>query len=249
MPPIGPKKKRNHLGEGTCRTAPPSPSGGRVWRRRRHGRSAAPEVIHRRQLPFLEPEPPKAAEPAGFGGGKVGGTQWTPWGASLVFFFRLGHTKLRFPRGFSGKPSSLVGHQLFPTFGLKGGLPVVSRHGTFHCVWHIGVLVGCFGRKIGCAIPVLPGGLIIYQGYPSISSKRTPMVWHPFESRRVTRPKSELRWEIRSFTWPMESGKEAVRLCRILSCSVAPILFPFFLVAVPLKMIFPKKGSLFSQGH
>ena len=34
-----------------------------------------------------------------------------------------------------------------------------------------------------------------------------------------------------------------------LSCSVAQSLFAFFLVAAPLKMVFPKKGSLFSQGH
>ena len=37
----------------------------------------------------------------------------------------------------------------------------------------IGVLFGCFGRKIDG--PSLAGGLIIYQGNPSISSKRTPM--------------------------------------------------------------------------
>ena len=33
----------------------------------------------------------------------------------------------------------------------------------------IGVRFGCFGRQIGGP------GLIIYQGYPSISPKRTPM--------------------------------------------------------------------------
>ena len=42
----------------------------------------------------------------------------------------------------------------------------------------IGVLFGGFGKK-WMAIPGLPGGLIIYQGYPSISPKRTPMV-RPF---------------------------------------------------------------------
>ena len=41
-------------------------------------------------------------------------------------------------------------------------------------VWVIGVLFGCFGRKKQRAIPGLPG-LIIHQGYPSIS-RRTPMV-------------------------------------------------------------------------
>ena len=33
-----------------------------------------------------------------------------------------------------------------------------------------------------------------------------------------------------------------------LSCSVAPF-FPSFWVTAPLKMVFPKKGSLFLQGH
>ena len=33
-----------------------------------------------------------------------------------------------------------------------------------------------------------------------------------------------------------------------LSCSVAPF-FPLFLVAAPLKMIFPTKGSVFCQSH
>ena len=33
-----------------------------------------------------------------------------------------------------------------------------------------------FAGKIGPAIPGLPGGLIIYQGNPSISPKRTPMI-------------------------------------------------------------------------
>ena len=37
----------------------------------------------------------------------------------------------------------------------------------------IGVLFGCFGRKIDG--PGLPG-VIIYQGNPSISPKRTPML-------------------------------------------------------------------------
>ena len=38
--------------------------------------------------------------------------------------------------------------------------------------------------------------------------------------------------------------------CPFLSCSVAPSLFPtFFLVAAPLKMVFPKKGPLFFQGR
>ena len=35
----------------------------------------------------------------------------------------------------------------------------------------------------------------------------------------------------------------------LLSCSVAPIIVPLFLVAAPLKMVFPKKGSLLFQGH
>ena len=35
-----------------------------------------------------------------------------------------------------------------------------------------------------------------------------------------------------------------------LSCSVAPILFPHFFGGCPSKkMVFPKKGSLFFQGH
>ena len=35
-----------------------------------------------------------------------------------------------------------------------------------------------------------------------------------------------------------------------LSCSVAPSIFPFFLlVAAPRKMVFPKRVPLFSQGH
>ena len=37
----------------------------------------------------------------------------------------------------------------------------------------IGVLLSCFARTIDG--PGLPGGLIIYQGNPSISPKRTPM--------------------------------------------------------------------------
>ena len=37
----------------------------------------------------------------------------------------------------------------------------------------IGVLFGCFGRKIDGT--GLPGGFIIYQGNPSIFPKRTPM--------------------------------------------------------------------------
>ena len=39
---------------------------------------------------------------------------------------------------------------------------------------YIGVLFGCFAGKI--AIPGLPGGSIIYQGSPSISAKRIPMM-------------------------------------------------------------------------
>ena len=41
----------------------------------------------------------------------------------------------------------------------------------------IGVLFGCFGRKIVRATPIgLPGGSIDYQGYPSVfPEKRTPM--------------------------------------------------------------------------
>ena len=35
----------------------------------------------------------------------------------------------------------------------------------------------------------------------------------------------------------------------LLSCSVAPIIFPFLLVAAPLNMVFPKKRSLLFQGH
>ena len=37
------------------------------------------------------------------------------------------------------------------------------------------------------------------------------------------------------------------KTCHILSCSVAPF-FPFCWVAVPLKMVFPKKGSHFFPG-
>ena len=40
----------------------------------------------------------------------------------------------------------------------------------------MGVHFGCFDRKIAwVSIPGLPGGLIIHQGNPSISPKRTPM--------------------------------------------------------------------------
>ena len=34
-----------------------------------------------------------------------------------------------------------------------------------------------------------------------------------------------------------------------LSCSVAPIVFSFSFGVCSLRMVFPKKGSLFSQGH
>ena len=47
----------------------------------------------------------------------------------------------------------------------------------------VGVLFGCFGRKNGWRFPGLPGGLIIHQGNPSISPKRTPIV----SSRSTTR--------------------------------------------------------------
>ena len=49
-----------------------------------------------------------------------------------------------------------------------GGSKLNDRRGKPH----IGVLFGCFARM---AIPGLPG-LIIYQGNPSISPKRTPVV-------------------------------------------------------------------------
>ena len=39
----------------------------------------------------------------------------------------------------------------------------------------IGVLFGCFGTNRWVSIPGSPGGLIIYQGNPSICPKRTPM--------------------------------------------------------------------------
>ena len=52
--------------------------------------------------------------------------------------------------------------------------PVSKRQkAEWLCFVGIGVLFGCFGRKIDG--PRLPGGLIIYQGHPSISPKRTPM--------------------------------------------------------------------------
>ena len=42
---------------------------------------------------------------------------------------------------------------------------------------HIGVLFGCVDRKNSrVSIPGIPGGLIIYQGNPSICPKRTPVL-------------------------------------------------------------------------
>ena len=57
--------------------------------------------------------------------------------------------------------------------GFRG---VCRKWFTWSLKHHIGVLFCCFGRKIDG--PGLPGGLIIYQGNPSISPKRTPMVKH-----------------------------------------------------------------------
>ena len=62
-------------------------------------------------------------------------------------------------------------------------------------------LFGCFGKRIDG--PGLPGGLLIYQGYPSISSKRTPMEPSLFGSGPFWWPKS-----LDSF-WPVDSGSEA----------------------------------------
>ena len=86
-----------------------------------------------------------------------------PWGLPLVFFWvcRISVNALRtsYTPDFTARssPNSLME----PSLGEKGS--------NF-----IGVFFGCVGRKIDG--PGLPGGLIIYQGNPSICPKRTPIV-------------------------------------------------------------------------
>ena len=55
---------------------------------------------------------------------------------------------------------------------------------------------------------------------------------------------------MQGFLLPYQGAKGCTALYPnlLLSYSVAPTIFIFFLLA-PLKMVFPKKGSLFFQGH
>ena len=69
------------------------------------------------------------------------------------------------------RQSNVPSHQLTWNLARGGGGPGISPSSLAKGTT-IGVLFGCFGRKVE---PGLPGGLIIYQGNPSISPRRTPM--------------------------------------------------------------------------